>query len=539
MSKKIKLHKKPGAEMNNKQNVDWVHLNIQKIMEYKYLGLLFAVSYAIFLGFISLSLHRIGDYGVETDFYWNYIPAAKQFLKGVVQIEQYHGPFYPMVLSAFGWVFGDFFTGGIILGVVSSAFVIYFSYETIKNIFSSSISVPVTLLLISNPIFVQYTYSAGTDMFFIALVSGALFFFFNKSVLNHKYVLLAAFFGGLSYLTRYNGIFLIGFILAILVINYWNSDLKKRLTASVLFIFVFFVTILPWGIYCLTEKGNFFYNENYKNIAFELFGKGKLGWDQFWFQESKNYTSLPQVILKDPELFFSNTLKNISDHLLNDMEKLIGWHNGVFVIAGFVLLLLNKPFQKIKTISFAYLLINFFFFNLLLLLFYGERFSMFLIPFYSTIAVFSILNKNYSLIEKIPAALKIILLIILISITAVKSYNYNADIISSGPGEILVIKDWFNKNVQISESEVKIAARKAHIAYYLNMKFKPLPLKENYEEFIEALREDKVEYLYFSEIEASSRRQFISLLNPQSEHTGLTTLVFTNYPPAVLYKIEK
>lgn len=539
MSKKNRLRKNSKVEIRSEQKVGSLFMKLQKLIEYKHLGFIFAISYSIIVGLISLSLHKIGDYGVETDFYWNYVPAAQQFLKGTVQIDPFHGPLYPMVLSVFGLVIGDFFTGGIILGLVSSAFVIYFSFEVLKNIFSSLIAAPVTLLIILNPIFVQYTYSAGTDMFFMALVSAAVFFFFKSNRLNTTNILLAAFFGGLSYLTRYNGLFLFGFILVILFINYWKIDFKKRLLVSSLFISIFILTITPWGIYCLKEKGSFLYNQNYKNIAYELYGKGKIGWDEFWFKESKSFTSISQVIFKDPGLFISNTINNIPDHFLNDMEKLTGWHVGFFVALGFFLFLFNKPLKKINSIGFAYLLVNFFFFSLLLLLFYGERFSMFLIPFYCSIAVITISSRKNPITEKIPAALRIVILIILVFIGAVKAYNYNSEIINSGPNEILVIKDWFKNNIKQPQDGAMIAARKAHIAYYLDMKFKPLPLADNYNDFLTALRNNKVEYLYFSEIEAQLRQPFFSLLDPQSDHPGLTALVFTSYPPAVLYKVEQ
>lgn len=539
MSKKNRPEKKNKPPLKSEQSADSFISKWQSIVKYKHLGLIFAFVYAVVMTFISLSFHKIGDYGVETDFYWGYVPAAQQFLNGVVQIDQFRGPLYPIVLSLFGSVLGDFFIGGVMLAIISSTFVIYFSFETLKHLFSATLSFFVTLLLITNPIFIQYTYSTGTDMFFIALVSAAMFFFFRKNGPGTKNILLAAFFSGLSYLTRYNGLFLFGFVLVILFINYWKIGFKKRIVLSGLFILVVFLTISPWGMYCLKEKGSFFYNENYKNIAYELYGKGKMGWDDFWFKESKSFTSMSQVILKDPGAFVSNTVSNISDHFLNDMEKLTGWQIGFFVVIGFFLMLFNKPLKKIGTARFAYLLVNFFFFALLLLLFYGERFSMFLIPFYCSIAVFTILNRNNPITEKLPDTLRIILLIVLVSINAVKAYNYNSDIIISGPNEILVIKDWFNNNIKPPPTGVIIAARKAHIAYYLNMKFKPLPLADNYNDFIATLKRDNVEYLYFSEIEAQLRREFVSLLNPHSEHPGLTALVFTSYPPAVLYKIEK
>jgi hypothetical protein len=69
------------------------------------------------------------------------------------------------------------------------------------------------------------------------------------------------------------------------------------------------------------------------------------------------------------------------------------------------------------------------------------------------------------------------------------------------------------------------------------MEFKLLPMADSYEEFIAKLREQQVDYLYFSTIEAAMRRQFQSLLNPKQNHPGLKAVVYFENPPAVLYKV--
>jgi hypothetical protein len=56
---------------------------------------------------------------------------------------------------------------------------------------------------------------------------------------------------------------------------------------SAIFLGAFLVFIAPWGINCLIQKGSFFYNRNYLNIAYEMFAKGKVGWDQYWYGESQ------------------------------------------------------------------------------------------------------------------------------------------------------------------------------------------------------------------------------------------------------------
>ena len=79
--------------------------------------------------------------------------------------------------------------------------------------------------------------------------------------------------------------------------------------------------------------------------------------------------------------------------------------------------------------------------------------------------------------------------------------------------------------------------RKAHVAYYLNMDFKLMPMADSYDEFITKLKESNVDYLYIGTIEAGLRREFQFLLDPKSSHSGLEVVVYFNDPPSVLYKV--
>jgi hypothetical protein len=493
--------------------------------------------YLLIIGIISFVFHKVGDYGIETDFFWGYVPNAKDFLAGKIPMDAFRGPLYPIVLGIIGFLVGDFFKAGILIGVLSAAIVIYVTNELLKNLFSPIISFIVLIFLAINPVFIQYSYSAGTDMFFNALVAVTLFFFFRKNELSYKNIIIAAIFGGLSYLTRYNGIFLISFVFVILFVNFWKVSWVSRIKVSILFAFVFVLTLSPWGFYCLSEKGSFFYNENYKNIAYEIYGKGKIAWDEFWFKESSKITSMNEVVFKDFGLFTSTMINNIGDHFINDMEKLIGWQFGVFFILGLILIVISNPVRNWKSPGTGYYLINIFFFALLLLVFYSERFSMFLIPFYLVISVQPFINEKFKLKKFIPNKLSYVLLIGILVFTFAKSYSFNSRNINSGPDELLVLKDWYEQNVPLDKKGNIISARKAHVAYYLDMSFYLMPMADTYDEFISKLKEKKVDYLYFSQIEAAMRYQFQSLLNPNSAHPGLEVVVYFDNPPAVLYKV--
>jgi len=517
-----------------KKSSSW---NLEKLISYKHSGLILAGFYLVVVGLISFIFHTVGDYGIETDFFWGYVPSAKEFLSGHIAIDGFRGPLYPMVLGIFGFIIGDFFKAGIFIAVLSASFVIYFTFEMLKKIFSPLVSFFVTVLLIVNPVFIQYSYSAGTDMFFNALVAATLFFFLKNKELNYKSLILAAFFGGLSYLTRYNGIFLISFVFVILFVNYWKINWTERIKASFLFAAVFLVTFSPWGFYCRNEKGSFFYNENYKNIAFEVYGKGKISWDDFWFKESSKISSFSEVIFKDTGLFLSTIVNNIADHFSSDMEKLVGWQLGVFVLLGLILLIISNPFKFWKSQETSYYLVNIFFFALLLLVFYSERFSLFLIPFYALIAVQPFFFEKFRIAKFLPITFRYLLLAALIIFTFVKSYSFNSENINSGPTELLTLHKWYEQNVPPEQRGKIVAARKAHVAYYLDMKFQLMPVADSYDEFITKLREEHVDYLYFGIAEAGLRREFQYLIDPKKNHPGLEVVVYFKDPPSVLYKV--
>lgn len=68
-------------------------------------------------------------------------------------------------------------------------------------------------------------------------------------------------------------------------------------------------------------------------------------------------------------------------------------------------------------------------------------------------------------------------------------YNVKSQNINSGPAELLTIHNWYEQNVPAEKRGKTVAARKAHFAYYLDMKFQLMPMAESYEEFISKLRE--------------------------------------------------
>jgi len=123
--------------------------------------------------------------------------------------------------------------------------------------------------------------------------------------------------------------------------------------------------------------------------------------------------------------------------------------------------------------------------------------------------------------------------------TFFKAYSFNSENINSGPVELLTLRDWYQEHVPDSQKGKIVAARKAHVAYYLGMQFKLMPMANSYDEFLKKLREENVDYLYFGIAEAGLRRELQFLIDPKSKHPGLEVVVYFTNPPSVLYRLEK
>jgi len=159
-------------------------------------------------------------------------------------------------------------------------------------------------------------------------------------------------------------------------------------------------------------------------------------------------------------------------------------------------LLFVKPPEKYH---WAYYLSNLLFFGVLMLVFYSERFSLFLIPFYTVFAVNTIFTENKYLkkvISSKPAAI-IMLAGILIVWTFSKSIAYNSENINSGDKNLLKLKEEFNKVEPKEERGDKIMARKAHVAYYLGLKMTWVEMVPDYYQQVALLWKADVDYVSY------------------------------------------
>ncbi len=95
------------------------------------------VSLVYLVGVLTFSLgyRKVGNYDIETDFFWDYAVEARNILNGIINVGEFRGPGYPAMIALFSTVVDDFFKSGLIISAISSALVILISFKLLKKNF--------------------------------------------------------------------------------------------------------------------------------------------------------------------------------------------------------------------------------------------------------------------------------------------------------------------------------------------------------------------------------------------------------------------
>jgi len=512
---------------------------LARLYEWPFFANLLSLTFMAIVLYFALTLHKLGGFDVETDFYGGYAPEAKAFLSGTIVIDAYHGPLYPLVLGLTSLVVGDLFRTGIMIAIFSAAMVVYTVFEMTKSISSADIAFLTTVFTAVNLTFVFYSYSAGTDMFFVMLALAGIFLLFRKPEVTIPELCGSSVLLGCAYLVRYNGIVFLVSIPLVLAFGGLQVKGKNKFTATAIWGIVFLATIAPWSIYLKIHKGSFFYNTDYQNLAFELFGGGLANWDQFWFKAANKYTSYWDVLSADPLLVVKTLLVNTYEHFANDISSLNNLFVGIPSAVGVALFAFSRPPKRAVGLAAIYVS----FFAVLLTMFYTERFSLFLLPFYSFFAAYAV-KRVLAAVRKDKPLVVIVNLAVgaIIVLTFLASWSYNSVMIANkGADDMIYLTEWYHNKFHDQFSDAKLAARKPHMPYLLNMKWYPFPLIDNYDTLLAVFRRDSVRFLYYGYFEGSNRPQFKNLLE-DVPHPGLKMLSIVkhqNSVRSVLYEVEK
>jgi hypothetical protein len=491
----------------------------------RWLAIVTILSYGFYWAYRAFTIHHLGNYAVETDFYWKYGPAAAALKQGRVLIEHFDskGWGYPLVVAALSFLGLDLFKAGQAIGVLSACAAAWCVFRTHRRLVGSTLALLSVLLLFGNPTFLANTYEVGTDMFFFAVAMGSITLLLGaeRPGPGPGWMAIAAsgLLGGWAFSTRYNGLFLLpAAVIAILGASGSDRPAASRWREAGLWTAAFLVAAAPWLFVNWSHTGNPLTNNNYTNVGFAVFGEGN--WEHFFYGSDRKIHSFADVVLLDPGRFARVMFTNTFDHLRRDLTELMPLPWGIFAAAGLLLVALARRGRLWG----AYLLFALFYFLTLVPVFYGARFSLPMLGFYAALALapfgWDALGKLVSGIERrFPIRIFVFLLIWMpgaIAANARTTDPQNAEAIQAGPYETLEAADYLRSHAR-GEA---LLARKPHVAFIAGLPFAPIPQVDSPAALHEYAIRSKARYLLVSQAEMALRAALRPFAEPDARIPG-------------------
>lgn len=499
-----------------------------------YLPWIIATVYTLYMAVLIFSYHRTGWFGVETDFYAELAVQAKKILAGSFSPVNYgpKGPAYSLILAGAYIIIRDFFTAGIIINLLSAFAFIISSYFLIEKVFNRLTSTVFIFILIFNYSFQNYTFQVGSDMPFMAFCALSMLFLFKY--VTKTGLIISAVFGLAAFLTRYNGVFLIAGSMLYLLLD--NESFKTRAIKSLIWLGVFFAAGLPWFIPNWIVWGSPFHNDNYYNVVMEFYGLAKSGFSyESWMENvPKEFRGIKDIVMYDPVFFFRHLSLNVARHFTADMLMLVKLPLCVFTVVGIIAAFFSKPGLK-KLIFFSFGAV---YFMILTIVFYNERFALFLLVFYISIAVWPWTEKIQSVKFKKAG---IILLSLITAATAFSAIATTYTIVKEVSNPQPLVEELKDLGLSLgkieSDKSKKIIARVPHIAHYSGLV--PLMFPESIdsvEELVSFCRDNGISYIAYTGTELKSRPALKILFSPDFSNPGLEFTVSNN--AGVVYRVK-
>ncbi len=499
--------------------------------------------YFAFLVYFSRQ-HPFGTYATETDFYHLYAPDAARIAAGQFPLNQFQGPGYPVLLSLVTKFTGDLFISGKWISIISAVLCVWLVFALCKQLFGEWVGVGAALLSTTVIEFPEFSLQATTDVFFLLLCLVALVIFTGAYFSLRMRVIFAAFFTGVAYLTRYNGVFLLAcFVFAILVLNLFEKAWRERAILTGIFLAAFFLTILPWLIANAQHNGSPLYNANYLNMAtlfYPELADGEVTQDGTRKMQEQ-FQSFGEVIAHNPRQAVTRYFGNLSEVFANSLRptlvtRLIGW----LALAGFLLALIERK-SKAVTLFLVTMLV---YFLLMGLNHWETRYFFFIGVCYAGLVAYFVFRGVELLREKTAWLSQRGLAQIVVSafvVLAVWGYSFTqakasfASFLQSHPHEIPAAAR-FLQTQNAAPNSLKILARKPHLPFLAQQVWVFFPPVKSLEELKAWLEKNPVDYLAIGKRELKSRKELAPLGDPKTAPAWLQPTWTNDDPKFILYK---
>ena len=435
--------------------------------------------FAVYWATQAFTFHRMGNYGVETDFYWKYGPAARGLTHGAVEIQHYDskGWGYPAAVAVVSLLGFETFRAGQIVALLSALLALWLLYRLHRSLFDPGVALAGLVVVAGNATFLMNTYEVGTDMFFLAIALASIALLLRSGSPGWRAIAASGLLGGWAFSTRYNGLFLLpGALVLFLLLRVPGGPMRDQWRRSALWVAGFAVGALPWLWINAAHTGNPLTNTNYVNVGYAVYGEGN--WEKFFYGGGRKINSFADVVMLDPGRFVGAMVKNVEEHLRRDLFELLSPPWGILALLGTLLIVTgDRPNRRVV----GYWIFGALGFLSLVPVFYGTRFSLPLLTFYAALATWPLASPRVGaflggLERAFPARAFLYLLIALPVAFAAYAWTENSDnpeSLRTGPYDLSPAVQFLSEVGPASGDA--LIARKPHAAFMANLRFVPIP----------------------------------------------------------------
>jgi hypothetical protein len=248
-----------------------------------------------------------------------YAAKASELLRGEIPRDPYRPLLYPLATAALTPVAGDPFDAARLLSNAAAAVLVGLAYFFGSRLGDRRSGAWAMALAMVNPNLWILGQHASTDMLFAALAAAALAG--GLAYLEAPSARAAGFAGlalGLASFTRSNAVFLFPGLLLAAVLARPTAG-RRRPSHAVLFALAWLAGLMPHGYLRYRAFGDPFHDENWKNLAFKLYG-----YPDWSYLDRVPFASLGEVVRAAPAKVVSGAFGELGRFATSGGAQLLG-----------------------------------------------------------------------------------------------------------------------------------------------------------------------------------------------------------------------
>lgn len=480
---------------------------------------------------VALGPHRIGDYSTETDFYGGYAEGARLIQHGRLDPSRYGvvGPVYETALALTGFVVHDLFLAAELISVLATVATLLLWFHLLRRRANARVALLAALFIAANPSFFRYGYTASTDA--LALAFQAATMTLLLAVPGRGAAAGAGLLAAVAFLTRYTAIVLLPVgLVASAFGGRLPSPGASRRGETLAFAVGFVAPVAVWLAWNLA-RGAGFSSSLHDNLAYEVFARARgISWDAYRRDLQPHFHTLWDVITYDPWAVARQVTANAITHLRDDARVLLGWPTAACVAMGGLLAAATGALRRGWPLAVAAGLS----FIALVPVYYSERYSLILIPFYAAAAGYLFASRWPALPSAGRFRLEPVLALVPLVLATVASFDLQRRVLAQQPTETLACAETLRSLARPGD---RVIARKPHIAWLAGVESVAFPFADSLSQLAGYARGRGARWLFFAFPEAEARESFRYLLDTTGVVPGLTPRRVTGPRPSVLYEI--